>query len=119
MKIIIDRSNEERQSAITTIDTKTCHYPYAIRESIELALRLDGYPEQAIDEVFGIQKDVCVKKDDDSNPPKISNEFIFNYRGYDIRFSILVRRDVDVDALVFEIHRQLTNGELDKFIKLP
>jgi hypothetical protein len=53
MKIIIDRSDEERQSPIVTIDTKTCHYPYAIREAIELALKLDGYSPEMIDEVFG------------------------------------------------------------------
>lgn len=62
MKIIIDRSNEERQSPITTIDTKTCHYPYAIREAIELALKLDGYTEDTIDEVFGRQKVDCKRE---------------------------------------------------------
>ena len=53
MKIIIDRNTpDSRQSAVVEIDTKHCYYPYAIRESIELALKLDGYDEQTIDEVF-------------------------------------------------------------------
>ena len=62
MKIIIDRSNEERQYPITTIDTKTCHYTYAIREALELALKLDGCTEQTIDEVFGRLKVECKRE---------------------------------------------------------
>ena len=58
MKIIIDRNNDETQSPITTIDTKTCHYPYAIRSAIKLALTLDGYTKETIDEVFGLSTDV-------------------------------------------------------------
>lgn len=38
MKIIIDRNNDEQQLPIVTIDTKNCHYPYAIRNAIQLAL---------------------------------------------------------------------------------
>ena len=57
MKIIIDRNTpDSRQSAVVEIDTKYCHYPYAIRESIELALKLDGYDERTIDEVFCRQR---------------------------------------------------------------
>lgn len=53
MKIIVERNQDERQTPIVTIDLKTCHYPYAIREAIELALKLDGYTNEAVDEVFG------------------------------------------------------------------
>ncbi len=52
MKITINRNQEDRQSAAVEIDTSTCHYPYAIREAIELALKLDGYTESVINEVF-------------------------------------------------------------------
>jgi len=64
MKIIIDRNTpDSRQSAVVEIDMKHCYYPYAIRESIELALKLDGYSEDTIDEVFCRQKvDVTQEK---------------------------------------------------------
>lgn len=58
MKITVDRNNYERQTPIVTIDTKTCHYPYAIRQSLILALELDGYTKETIDEVFNQQMDV-------------------------------------------------------------
>lgn len=53
MKIIIERNQSESQTPIVTIDTKTCHYPYAIRNAIELALEIDGYSKETINEVFG------------------------------------------------------------------
>jgi len=57
MKIIIDRNTpDSRQSAVVEIDMKHCYYPYAIREAIELALKLDGYDERTIDEVFCKQR---------------------------------------------------------------
>jgi len=63
MKIIIDRNTpDSRQSAVVEIDMKHCYYPYAIRESIELALKLDGYSEDTIDEVFCRQR-VDVKQE--------------------------------------------------------
>jgi hypothetical protein len=64
MKIIIDRNTpDSRQSAVVEIDTKYCYYPYAIREAIELALKIDGYDERTIDEVFFKQRvDVEQKK---------------------------------------------------------
>jgi hypothetical protein len=53
MKIIINNNNaDSRQSAIVEIDTKHCNYPYAIREAFKLALKLDGYTENTIDDVF-------------------------------------------------------------------
>ena len=63
MKIIIDRNQSERQTPIVTIDTKTCHYPYAIRDAIKLALELDGYTKETINEVFGIYPDVVITED--------------------------------------------------------
>ena len=69
MKIIIDRNTtDSRQSAVVEIDTKHCHYPYAIRESIELALELDGYSKETINEVFGrIDAEKRVQKEGDYN----------------------------------------------------
>jgi hypothetical protein len=65
MKIIVDRNHEEgRQSAVVTLDTKNCHYPYAIREAIELALKLDGYTKETINEVFyRMPATVCSKSE--------------------------------------------------------
>jgi hypothetical protein len=60
MKITIDRTNEQRQTPIVIIDTKSCNYPYAIREALELALKLDGYTDNTINEVFGRYQD-CKK----------------------------------------------------------
>jgi hypothetical protein len=57
MKIIVERNNDERQSPIVTIDTKTCHYPYAIRNALMLALELDGYTLSTINEVFSLAFD--------------------------------------------------------------
>ena len=59
MKIIIKRND---QTAKHTIDTKDCHYPYAIRNDIELALELDGYTKETIKEVFGIMPDAVEEK---------------------------------------------------------
>ena len=63
MKIIIERNQSERQTAIVTIDTRTCNYPYAIREAIELALEIDGYSKEAINEVFGLMPDTVKVKE--------------------------------------------------------
>jgi len=49
MKIVIKRNE---QSAEHTIDLKDCHYPYSIRDTLELALELDGYTKETINEVF-------------------------------------------------------------------
>lgn len=67
MKIIIDRNSlSESQSAVVTLDTKHCHYPYAIREAIELAMELEGYPKETIDDVFGrMMTETCVKSADE------------------------------------------------------
>jgi hypothetical protein len=66
MIITINRTNEERQTAIVTIDTRSCNYPYAIREALELALKLDGYSNNTIDEVFGRNQD-CKKEVSNDN----------------------------------------------------
>lgn len=53
MKIIVDRNTpDSRQFATVEIDTKHCYYPYSIREAIQLALELDGFSQETIDEVF-------------------------------------------------------------------
>ena len=67
--IIIMKGSSESQTPIVTIDTKTCHYPYAIRNAIELALEIDGYTKETIDEVFTrSQRDVdCEAKELNQN----------------------------------------------------
>lgn len=67
MKIIINRNNGESQSPVVTIDTATCLYPYAIRNSIKLALELDGYDESTINEVFGMMPDTKCSEEEDGN----------------------------------------------------
>lgn len=65
MKIIIERTENETQRPIVTIDTKTCYYPYAIRNAIELALELDGYDQSTIKEVFNQMPDTkCLPEED-------------------------------------------------------
>jgi len=68
MKIIIERNQSERQTPIVTIDTKTCHYPYAIINAIALALEIDGYTKETINEVFNRMPDnVELKQKEDEN----------------------------------------------------
>ena len=63
MRIIIDnRDFDSTQRPLVTIDTHTCTYPYAIRNAIELALELDGYTKETINEVLGITQDVCCEE---------------------------------------------------------
>ncbi len=63
MRIIIDnRDFDSTQRPLVTIDTHTCTYPYAIRNAIELALKLDGHDEATIKEIFGIMPDVCCEE---------------------------------------------------------
>ena len=53
MKIIIDRNfPNSKQLAIVEIDLKECYLPYAIRDAITLALEIDGFKKETIDEVF-------------------------------------------------------------------
>ena len=70
MIITVKNKDGERQKPIVTIDTETCHYHYAIREAIELALELDGYTKETIDEVFGRQREDCKVE---SEPTKADN----------------------------------------------
>ena len=66
MKIIINRKGES-QTPKVTINTKDCHYPYAIRDAIETALELDGHDEDSIKEIFGIMPDTvneCEEKEE-------------------------------------------------------
>ena len=63
MKIIVDRNTpDSRQSAVVEIDTKYCNYPYAIREAIQLALELDGYSTETINEVFNQMPDAKLEQ---------------------------------------------------------
>ncbi len=62
--IITVKKND--QTAGVTIDTEDCRYPYAIKDAFKLALELDGYTKETINEVFGIMDDVkCVSSEQD------------------------------------------------------
>ena len=52
----------EFEYAKVVIDTKGLHYPYSIREAFELALKLDGFSTDTIDEIFHRQQDECCAK---------------------------------------------------------
>lgn len=45
-----------KDGPVTTIDTEACSHSYAIREALELALKLDGCDESIIDQVFNREK---------------------------------------------------------------
>jgi len=67
MEIKIGNRNNEPQKAIIIIKTDHLVHPYAIRDTIELALKLDGYTKETIDEVFGrtpVEIDVTKEKSD-------------------------------------------------------
>ncbi len=53
MKIIIDNRINDPKSPIITIDTTPCTDLYSLSKTIELALKLEGYDEKAIDTIFG------------------------------------------------------------------
>jgi hypothetical protein len=59
MKIIIKRNEQQPE---VTIDLKDVHYSYAIRNSIKLALQIDGFTKETIDEVFNQSDDVKCEK---------------------------------------------------------
>jgi len=63
MKIIINNNHNDdsRESAIVEINTKHCNYPYSIRESLELALKLDGYTQETINKVFNQENEDAKK----------------------------------------------------------
>ena len=58
MKIVIKRNEQQPE---VTFDLKDVHYPYAIRDAIQLALEIDGFTKETIAEVFNQMPDV--KKD--------------------------------------------------------
>tara|TARA_X000001382_G_C3176557_1_gene181139 strand:+ start:326 stop:766 length:441 start_codon:yes stop_codon:yes gene_type:complete len=88
MKIIIERNQSEIQTPIVTIDTKTCHYPYAIRGAIELALEIDGYSKETINEVFGIMPDVEMK-----NRKEIQNKIDELQKNLDAVEKLLIKEE--------------------------
>jgi hypothetical protein len=64
MIITIKTKDVETQKPIVTIDTETCHYPHSIRKALELALQLDGYTEETINNVFNRESDqACVSEE--------------------------------------------------------
>lgn len=79
MRITIENTGK-RQSASVTIDTGTCHYPYAIREAIELALKLDGHDEDTINEVFGSHRATVGTKKKERVIEKKASPLYFDFR---------------------------------------
>jgi hypothetical protein len=57
--MIITINKKTDNAPIVTVDTSTCYYPYAIRDAIKLALKIDGHDEVTINEVFGIMPSFC------------------------------------------------------------
>lgn len=57
MKITVERNEDEMQLPCVTIDTAKCKYPHAIRNALSLALELDGYDTNTINEVFNQMPD--------------------------------------------------------------
>ena len=81
MKIIVKNNSSERQSPEVTIDTSTCHYPYAIREALWLALELDGYDKETIKNVFNLQEDVKTEPQAEPAQEQKQGHFTNNYAG--------------------------------------
>lgn len=55
MKIIIKRNE---QTPEITIDLKDVHYAYAIRDTLMLALEIDGFTQGNINDVFNLGENV-------------------------------------------------------------
>lgn len=75
MIIKVREKNSERQSPVVTIDTSTCHHPYAIRDALKLALELDGYDKDTINDVLGLQEDVKVAPRKEPETTPLNNPF--------------------------------------------
>ena len=63
MKIIIDNRINDPKSPIITIDATSCTDLYSLSKTIELALKLEGYDEKAIDTIFGRESIVLPKSE--------------------------------------------------------
>ena len=55
MKIIVKRNEQNPE---ITIDLKDVHYAYAIRNALMLALEIDGFAQETINDVFNLGEDV-------------------------------------------------------------
>ncbi len=55
MKIIVKRNEQNPE---ITIDLKDVHYAYAIRNALMLALQIDGFTQETINDVFNLGEDV-------------------------------------------------------------
>jgi hypothetical protein len=59
MKIVVKRNEQQPE---VTIDLKDVHYSYALRDAIQLALEIDGYSKETIEEVFNYSEDVKLEE---------------------------------------------------------
>jgi len=55
MRILVKKNEHQPE---VTIDLKDVHYPYAIRDAIQLALEIDGFTKETIEEVFNQMPEV-------------------------------------------------------------
>ena len=91
MKIVITTNkNDERQAPEVTINTKGLTYPYAIKNAIELALSIDGYTQQVIDQVFNQYQDKACEPDE-LPTPTICTEADLKTKNLDSRFCRCVK----------------------------
>lgn len=58
MKIIIER----KERAEVTIDTENCVYPWSLRQAFEEALRIEGFEQSMINEIFGIMPEATTEE---------------------------------------------------------
>lgn len=60
MKIIVKRNE---QQAEVTFDLKDVNHAYAISEAIKTALKLDGFSQDFINEIFNLGEDLKCKSE--------------------------------------------------------
>lgn len=60
MKIIVKRNE---QQAEVTFDLKDVIHSYAIREAIQTALKIEGFTQDCINEIFNLGEDLNCKSE--------------------------------------------------------
>lgn len=113
MKITIERNDNEIQRPVVTINTETCHYPYAIRNALKLALELDGHDENTVSEVFGMMPDakVCPEETDKESEDKLKDNIEHLNIQELAKLVTLYRKEELPDAEVpFHYHAEIWSG---------
>jgi hypothetical protein len=78
MKFIIDNRVNDPKSPIITIDTTPCTDLYSLRKVIEIALKLEGYNDEAIDTIFGRERVVSSKSETFTSNDTEYNDILVN-----------------------------------------